>query len=326
MVQKLRQRMGREEGFTLVELLVVMLILGLLAAIAIPSFFNQRDKAKDADAKAEVRTAQTAMETYATDNGGEYTGARLRRLKDIEPTLNDADLEEPRLRHASRHATRSTIDLGDTTEHVHHPQRDDQTWVDGAGLVVRPAVKADVRHLRRQLRAGLGPPPVLDDRAMSASAKVRPGADRHHMTPRGKDAVRRLADERGMTMIELLTVVVILGTLMAIAVPAFFHHRDRASDANAKASARAAQTAAMEIGQEYRGSYADVSVTNLIESSRPFDDASLTVPMARPDTFTVRVQSETGNTFDVRQNTDGTVDLTCASADDAGCPADGTWD
>ena len=76
MLLKLRKRVAarlsgeREAGFTLVELLVVMLILGLLAAIAIPSFFNQRDKAKDADAKAGVRTAQTAMETYATDNGG----------------------------------------------------------------------------------------------------------------------------------------------------------------------------------------------------------------------------------------------------------------
>ena len=92
MVQKLRERSRGDGGFTLVELLVVMLILGLLAAIAIPSFFNQRDKARDADAKADARTAQTAMETYATDNQGAYTGATVARLQAIETTLNDATL------------------------------------------------------------------------------------------------------------------------------------------------------------------------------------------------------------------------------------------
>jgi prepilin-type N-terminal cleavage/methylation domain-containing protein len=92
MLLKLRQRMIREEsGFTLVELLVVMLILGLLAAIAIPSFFNQRDKARDADAKALARTAQTAMETYATDNGGSYASATPALLIAIEESLNEAN-------------------------------------------------------------------------------------------------------------------------------------------------------------------------------------------------------------------------------------------
>jgi type II secretion system protein G len=95
MIQKLRERSGSESGFTLVELLVVMLILGLLAAIAIPSFFNQRDKAKDADAKAGVRTAQTAMETFATDNGGDYSGSSVAILRGIEETLNDVDLQAP---------------------------------------------------------------------------------------------------------------------------------------------------------------------------------------------------------------------------------------
>ena len=87
MVSKLRERSGSESGFTLVELLVVMLILGILAAIAIPAFFNQRDKAQDADAKVEARTAETAMETYSTDNGGDYTGADAGDLHAIEATL-----------------------------------------------------------------------------------------------------------------------------------------------------------------------------------------------------------------------------------------------
>ena len=81
MINKLRVRAQSESGFALVELLVVMLILGLLAAIAIPSFFNQRDKARDADAKSSVRTAQTAIETYATDHNGSYLNADPARCR-----------------------------------------------------------------------------------------------------------------------------------------------------------------------------------------------------------------------------------------------------
>ncbi len=95
-LQNLRAKVGarlngdREAGFTLIELLVVMLILGILAAIALPAFFNQKDKAGDAKAKENAHTAQVALETYATDNGGKYTGAEIgagKNLNAIEPTL-----------------------------------------------------------------------------------------------------------------------------------------------------------------------------------------------------------------------------------------------
>ncbi len=95
MILKLRQRMAQDEsGFTLVELLVVMLIIGLLAAIAIPAFFNQRSKANDANAKEAAHTAQVAMETYATDHNGSYAGVATNgaELKSVESTLNNANL------------------------------------------------------------------------------------------------------------------------------------------------------------------------------------------------------------------------------------------
>jgi type IV pilus assembly protein PilA len=82
--------MQSEKGFTLIELLVVILIIGILAAIALPAFLNQREKAQDSTAKSDVRTAQTAMETYYTDNQ-KYTGADQAALIAIEPALKNAN-------------------------------------------------------------------------------------------------------------------------------------------------------------------------------------------------------------------------------------------
>ena len=65
----------------------MILIIGVLAAIAIPSFIGQKDKATDAQAKELARTSQTTAEAIATEHDGHYENVTVEELKKEEPSI-----------------------------------------------------------------------------------------------------------------------------------------------------------------------------------------------------------------------------------------------
>jgi type IV pilus assembly protein PilA len=90
-VQSIRSFIARrrdsEEGFTLIELMVVVLIIAILIAIAIPQFLGARQRAQDSAAKSNLRNALTAEKTAYTDTQAYTNDVTTTGLLGIEPSL-----------------------------------------------------------------------------------------------------------------------------------------------------------------------------------------------------------------------------------------------
>ena len=134
----------------------------------------------------------------------------------------------------------------------------------------------------------------------------------------------------GVTLPELLVVLLLIAILAGIAIPAFLDQESKANDAGAKSQARTMQTAAETAATDNNGSYAEVAVAKLEEVEPTLKDHNTAVPTVpvnkKAEEYEVQSEAKsTGDKFKILRNSEGIISRTCEPENKNGCPKGGKW-